>query len=256
MRFHLVELGDQKWLPASLRFSVQETLQLLTDRFDPYGESLVRFADFVARDRPERIVDLCAGAGGPWRRLGGLLAARGCHPRVLLTDAHPDRRVAIVHEDGPLTIDVHPDPVDARAIPGGLTGTRTMFNALHHFRPEEVGEILGDVADSGERIACLEITENRPAAMLAVGLVPFGALLLAPWCRPRRFRRFFWTYVVAGVPLITLVDGIVSCVRSYEPEELLTLAREAAPDYEWEAGRGRGTRLPFRGTWLVGRPAT
>ena len=252
-RLHLLELGDQAWLPGSLRVSVLETLELLTDRFDPYGESLHRFADLLARDAPERIVDLCAGAGGPWRRLGPLLAERGCRPQVLLTDAHPNRGAAGVGEGGPLHVDVHSEPVDPREVPASLRGTRTMFNALHHFRPEDVRRILARAAEQGEPIACLEITEKRPGAILTIGLVSLGALLLGPWCRPRRLRRVFWTFALGAIPIVTLFDGLVSCLRSYEPEELLALAREAAPGYEWETGRGPATRLPLRGTWIVGR---
>jgi hypothetical protein len=257
MRLHLLELGDQPWLPRSLRLGVVETLQQLTDVFDPYGASLERFADLLAAGRPEVVVDLCAGAGGPWRRLGRLLAARGCRPRLVLTDAVPDPSGAVAGGGGPLEVRMHEAPVDPRRVPADLGGARTMFNALHHFRPAEIREIVGDAAAAGEVLACLEITEKRPAAFLGIFLVPVGALLVAPWRRPIRLRRIFWTFFLGAIPLVTLLDGLVSCLRSYAPDELLALAREAAPHYVWEAGRERGSSwLPFRGTWLVGRPAT
>lgn len=256
MRLHLLELGDQAWLPRSLRHGVVETLQQLTDLFDPYGASLERFADRLAALEPETVVDLCAGAGGPWRRLGRLLADRGCRPRVLLTDALPDPGGVATGRVGPLEASAHPAPVDPRRVPRELRGVRTMFNALHHFRPAEVREIVRGAAAAGAPLACLEVTEKRIATLAGIFLVPLGALLVAPWRRPVRASRVFWSYFLAAIPIVTLVDGLVSCLRSYEPEELLQLAREAAPDYLWEAGRDPGSRaLPFRGTWLVGRPA-
>lgn len=254
-RLHLFELGDAEWLPSSLRGAVVETLSLLTDRFDPYGESLEALADLLADEEPDRIVDLCAGAGGPWRRLGRLLAERGIAPEVVLTDLHPGLTIRLRGRLGlGDRVRFYSEPVDARRVPDDLVGFRVMFNALHHFEPAAVREIFVDAARAGCPIACLEITERRWRPVPAIALVPLASVLLTPWLAPRRGARFFWTFGVPAIPLITGLDGLVSCARSYRAEELLRLAREAAPGYEWRAGRGDTGWLPLRGTWIVGLP--
>ena len=254
-RLHLFELGDADWLPPSLRGSVGETLSLLTDCFHPYGEALELVADRLAEDRPGRIVDLCAGAGGPWRRLGGLLADRGHTPEVVLTDLHPEVPARLRGRLGlGDRVRIWPEPVDARRVPDELVGHRIMFNALHHFDADGVREIFADAARAGSPIVCLEVTERRWRCLPAIALIPLATLLVTPWLPPRRGFRLLWTYGIPAVPLITGFDGLVSCARSYRIEELLRLAREAVPAWNWTAGRAGSTWLPLRGTWILGHP--
>lgn len=76
--------------------------------------------------------------------------------------------------------------------------------------------------------------------------------------KPFSWKRLFFTYVVPVVPLFTFVDGAVSCLRTYSPEELKKLVEEVqkeeqVDEYEWETGRERF--LPFlRITYLIGYP--
>jgi hypothetical protein len=46
--------------------------------------------------------------------------------------------------------------------------------------------------------------------------------------------RLFWAYVVPAIPLATLFDGIVSCLRTYTPAELMALT-EGIDGYQWDA---------------------
>jgi hypothetical protein len=55
------------------------------------------------------------------------------------------------------------------------------------------------------------------------------------------------TYVLPVIPLVVMIDGVVSCLRSYSVEELKTLAHHEG--YEWEAGVEKGV------TFLIGRRA-
>ena len=78
-------------------------------------------------------------------------------------------------------------------------------------------------------------------------------LVATPFIRPFRWSRFLITYVVPIVPLAVVFDGVVSCLRTYTPAELLGMAEQAAPDgYVWRAGTvGKG---PVPVTYLIGQP--
>jgi hypothetical protein len=57
------------------------------------------------------------------------------------------------------------------------------------------------------------------------------------------------------VPLAVWFDGMVSCLRSYTPAELLELARGPGGDqYHWESGVVRSVSLVTRVTYMIGVP--
>ncbi|HEY4221059.1 MAG TPA: hypothetical protein VGO62_06945, partial [Myxococcota bacterium] len=86
--------------------------------------------------------------------------------------------------------------------------------------------------------------------------VPFAVLALMPFAR-WSLTRFFFTYVVPVIPLVTGWDGFASCMRAYSLVELRALAdsvEREVPGYRFSVGRTR-RRLPgLRVTWLVGEP--
>ncbi|HTV16571.1 MAG TPA: hypothetical protein VME68_17760, partial [Acidobacteriaceae bacterium] len=62
-----------------------------------------------------------------------------------------------------------------------------------------------------------------------------------------------WTWIVPVVPSVLLIDGILSCLRSYSLDDLRELtAGLSAPDYAWQVGDERGCRVPIR--YLIGTP--
>ncbi len=75
-RLQLFEFNDLDWVGADLRDTVVESLSrgldwghTLTGLVDP-------FAEFLAEAGTDRVLDLCAGAGGPARDLGQRVPAR------------------------------------------------------------------------------------------------------------------------------------------------------------------------------------
>ena len=235
MRLHLVELHDLPGCPPSLRDALTDFLAFtlnLAHAYDPAGPMLEHA---IARTRARRVIDLCSGAGGPWPRL----ATRVGVP-VLLTDLYPHKGL-------------HPEPVDARAVPERLDGFRTIFTAFHHFRPDEARAILGDAVAQRQGIAVFEAARRAPWEIFVVALTWLGVLLAEPFIRPWRWSRFFWTYLPPVLPLVGTFDGIVSCLRAYSPDELRELVR-GLDSYEWEIGDMRGGWSPLRGTYLIGVP--
>src|SRR2546429_7628603 len=139
-----------------------------------------------------------------WRRL----ASRVGVP-VLLTDLYPHHESVI--------------RVDARAVPGGLDGFRTIFTAFHHFRPAEARAILADAVRRGQGIGVFEIARRAPLEIAVVALTWLGTIVSAPFVRPWRWSRLAWTYLPPVLPIVGTFDGIVSCLRTYSQAELSEL---------------------------------
>ena len=234
MRVHLVEIHDLPSCPPSLRDALTDFLAFtenLTRAYDPVGPLLRRA---VGQTKARRIVDLCSGAGGPWRRLADQVGVP-----VLLTDLYP-------HGDNVIR-------VDARAVPADLDGFRTIFTAFHHFPPAEARAILGDAVRRRQGIGVFEIARRAPLEIAVVALTWLGTLVSAPFVRPWRWSRLAWTYLPPALPIIGTFDGIVSCLRTYSRPELEELVR-GLDGYDWEFGDFRGSWSPLRGSYLIGVP--
>jgi len=143
--------------------------------------------------------------------------------------------------------------VDAMKVPEELQGLRTMFTSFHHFPPEEARAIIQDAVDAGRGIGIFEL----PRRALSTILLTFGFVLLlfvgTPWIRPFRWSRLLWTYLIPLVPFALLFDGVVSCLRTYRPEELREMVGGlSGSEYQWEIGEASGGASPI--TYLVGSP--
>ena len=234
MRLHLVEIHDLASCPPSLRDALTDFLAFtenITGAYDPVGPLLRRALE---RTQARRIVDLCSGAGGPWRRLGARVGVP-----VILTDLYPYGESVI--------------RVDARAVPVELDGFRTIFTAFHHFRPAEARAILADAVRRRQGIGVFEIARRAPVEIAVVALTWLGTLVSAPFLRPWSWSRLAWTYLPPVLPIVGTFDGVVSCLRTYSKAELEELVR-GLDGYDWEIGDFRGGWSPLRGSYLIGVP--
>ena len=249
-RLHLFELEDQPWYPTVVRDAATDFLRFALDSGDMYAPAAPLLRDLLDRTGARQIVDLCSGGGGPWMRL---LPALGPDVRVWLTDLYPNRAgMQRVQEESGGRITFRPEPVDATAVPAHLTGVRTLFTALHHFRPDEARAVLADAVRRQQPIAAFEFTERSLRGLLLTAASPLLVWASTPRIRPLRPARLLWTYLIPLVPLTVLVDGMVSCLRTYSPPELRELTAEFET-YTWETGTVRG-HSPFAVTYLVGYP--
>lgn len=78
--------------------------------------------------------------------------------------------------------------------------------------------------------------------------------LVTPFIRPFRWSRLLLTYLLPVIPTVAFIDGVVSCLRTYTPDELRELARsvDGATGYDWTAGHAGGGPIPM--TYLIGLP--
>ena len=255
-RIQFIELHEQPWFPSSLRHEITDTLQFglnLLKAYAPIAPLLQRALDST---RSRSIVDMCSGGGGPWLGL-----SRKLHPdaqafHILFTDKYPNLRAfQNVRAASENHIAFCPYSVEAMKVPGELQGFRTMFTSFHHFPPEEARAILQNAVDAGQSIGIFEITRRAPST---IGLMFPWALMLfvfTPLIRPFHWSRLLWTYLVPIIPLVLLFDGVVSCLRTYRPQELREIIKKLSGiEYQWEVGehsKGSG-RAPI--TYLVGYP--
>jgi hypothetical protein len=140
-------------------------------------------------------------------------------------------------------------------VPKELKGFRTMFTSFHHFPPEQARVVLQDAIDVGEAIGIFEITRRTPSSiglMFVWALAPF---LFTPFMRPFRWSRLLWTYLLPIIPFVLLFDGVVSCLRTYRPQELREIIASLGPaDYEWKVGERSTTVGHAPVTYLIGCP--
>lgn len=268
-RVQFIEIHEQPWFPSSLRDDVTDAMQFgfnLLRAYAPIAPLLQSVIDCTgngANVRPscagQSIVDMCSGGGGPWLDLARQLRSRDAAGdsaglQVWLTDKYPNLEAfRSVSASSDHLITFYPEPVDATKVPGALKGLRTMFTSFHHFPPEDARAILQDAVDAGESIGIFEATKRAP---MTVGLIFAGILLLflhTPRIRPFRWSRLLWTYLIPVIPLVLLFDGVVSCLRTYRPQELREMVGKlTCCQYRWEIGELVSGKMPV--TYLIGYP--
>lgn len=256
-RVQLIEIHDQPWCPRVIRDAVTDFLQYSTNYWGYYTALLPTLCYFIHRLNAPRIIDLCAGGSGPWRGLYGTIArSMGKDFRIIMTDRYPNiAAFGLAREMSGGVLDFRGERVDAGAVPKALSGFRTMFGSFHHFPPEAARRVLQDAVDSREGIGIFEMTDRNAATILTMLSAPLFVFLKTPMIRPFRLSRIVLTYFLPVIPLVVLIDGVVSCLRTYTPAELGELAEslEGVP-YDWETKRLRTPGSPFPIIYAIGSP--
>lgn len=248
---HAPEIEDEPWCPRRLRDALTAFLQVAAERGRFLHDAAPVLEGVLARAGHTRVVDLCSGGGGA---LLSLLERLPREVQATLTDLYPNEasfRHAELRAPGRVT--GRRTSVDATNVPGELQGVRTIFNALHHFRPEDARRLIADAVAKGQPLCAFEIVERRPQTVLAIALVPFAVWASAPLQPGFDLFRFVFTYPVPLIPALVWWDGLCSCLRSYDVDELRELVAGLEHEgYRFSITRSRGVFL--RVTTLVGEP--
>ncbi len=253
-RLHLVELEDLPWFPRAIRDGATNYLAWITKRGNQIESFVPALEKLLRRTGERELVDLCSGGSGPTPDVVSLLRARGLDVRATLTDFYPniDAFRSVCAESGG-ALSYSEKSVDATAVPESLPGARTIWNAFHHFRPEQARQILGAAVRARQPIAVLEILSREPLFLLSLLFSPVVAVLTAPFWRPFRWSTLFFSWVVPVIPFVIVFDGVVSWLRIYSEPELRELVTPFG-DYDWEIGKVRLGGPPVHGTYLIGSP--
>lgn len=256
-RIQFFEIGDLPGCPRVVRDAFTDYLQQAQDIFRPYAAIAPLLAQALARSGTHRIVDLCAGGAGSWAHLLPAVQAQAGPVTLHLTDkfvnAHAFRAAQAL---APGHIRWSAESVDATHVPAALNGFRTVFSAFHHFPPAAARAMLADAVQHGQGIGIFEFTQRSPRGLTRnLALLPLS-LLWAFTLRPFRLSRWLLTWLLPVMPFVVVFEGMVSCLRTYTPEELLALARAADPEnrYDWQGGEQpyEGSAVPA--TFLIGTP--
>ncbi|KAK8861538.1 hypothetical protein IAR55_002360 [Kwoniella newhampshirensis] len=164
-----------------------------------------------------------------------------------------------------------PESVDARhatasqAIIRGQRHLRTFFSTFHQFGEDSARRVMVDAFEGAEGMCIFELQQSDLASLLMVALLGPLSWLLLPFQRPT-WTTLFFTYIVPIIPLLLVLDGILSVYRSRSIPHLLRLVNLASLnfhleggggkeefDWKWEYGKKRHT-WPFgQMVWVVGR---
>lgn len=262
-RLHLFEWEDQAWLPQVFRDFVTDHLRFTLNepmRRPINLEIAKRLKALLEQAGTKRIVDLCGGAGGPLATIGPILTDElGFPVEILLTDLYPNvaafRRLEA--ESGG-RVKGRDQPTSALDVPPELDGVRTLFTAMHHFRPEQAKLILGDAVRKRAPIAIFEPLDRNLRSVALVGIMSLvRGLTHTPRVGKFTLSRLTVTYFVPLAPAILAWDGMVSALRTYTPDELRNMAGGVGgTEYSWESGRFEvsGPLGPMPTTYLVGLP--
>ena len=260
-RVHAPEIEDESWCPAVLRDGLTGFLRIAAETLGVYDPATPVIAALLERHQGRHLVDLCSGGGGPILRLRRSLASHHhLDVTATLTDLYPNLDAFAAAEargivDGEARVHGHRVPVDAANVPPELNGIRTLVNGLHHFRPADARRLVADAAAKEQPFVCVEVVERRPGTVLMVLGTPLATLLLMPFQRPNIWQ-LLMTYVVPIIPLAVLWDGLMSCLRAYDIDELEELTAGLETErYSFRVERHPVRFLPARLTILIGEPA-
>jgi hypothetical protein len=255
-RIQFIEIHEQPWFPSFLRDDIMDALQcglFFLKAYASIGPMLQSLLDSMSNPP---IVDLCSGGGGPWLDLCRNLNGGASTNQIRLSDKFPNLRAfQNVSTASRNRITFCGDSVDARKVPREFRGFRTMFSSYHHFPPDGARAVLQDAVDAGESIGIFEVTRRAPSAIGLMFPWALMAFVYTLWIRPFRWSRLFWTYVVPVVPFVVLFDGVVSCLRTYRPQELREIiGKLRGSEYEWEVGEHFAARGLLPITYMIGHP--
>ena len=85
------------------------------------------------------------------------------------------------------------DSIDVFDPPDDVRGLFTMFDALHHFDPEDARRIFARAAASKVPIAVFDGTNRTAPMIVGAVFIPILVLLLTPLVRPFRWSRLLFT---------------------------------------------------------------
>jgi len=256
-RLQIGEIHDQAWCPGVIRNAVTDFLQYSVNHWGQYTPLLPTLCYFLQQAEASRIIDLCSGGSGPWQQFYRTIGRAFGEPfRIVLTDRYPNLPAfRLARELSGGMVEFREEPLDAGAVPPELSGFRTLFGAFHHLPPLKARGVLQDAVDRGQGIGIFEMTDRRGSTLLAMLTVPFFVLLHAVKVRPWRWSRLFLTYLVPVVPLVVMVDGIISCLRSYSTAELAELTGSlTGTPYDWEVRQLASPKSPFPIIYAIGCP--
>jgi hypothetical protein len=217
-RWHLFEFDDQSWLPNTLRQLYMNILGSNKFRVRPFKRRLI---EDLQNEKIRIIHSLCSGNGNFVFLLYTLLQEQKAI-KFILSDLFPltseyKRLKSLTNGD----IDFIDSPVDATKIQPTFGEWFLMAGSLHHFRENDLELIFQMVIDNKGTLIMMENHNRTYAQALKLLLVlPIFTVFVSIFSKPFRLIRLVFGVILPVVPMMILVDGIISNFRSYKKVDL------------------------------------
>ena len=256
-RFQLFEFTDLKWCPDIFRTMATDFMQAVIEKYQPYSFKLDLIAKAVKSTSNNRVIDLCSGSFGPWLHLKKQIEQENNKEiEVVFTDKYPSPKLAekLKNLKG---FTYSSESVDAKDVPNSLNGTRTIFNGLHHFPPQDAQKIIENSIQHKQPIIVFEILQRSWNDIIIVSIfTPFYILLFMPFFMKISLKNIFFTYILPIFPLMFTWETIISNLRCYKEEELIKMLQESDKEqaYTYDIGSYRCKFFPV--LYLIAYPAT
>jgi len=255
------ELHEHSWFPALWRDQLTDFLSFFNIYSGTYRPALKRMQEILADENmPSVYTDLCAGCGlYDWRFAQHLSRHLGRGLRVRLTDLYPSYRqwkeIAVLSGGMAEPVDT---PLSAPEAIRRFEGLHVMFSGLHHFSPEEIEEMIRAAVENRRTLAFFDYSRRTWLlweALMMLNSLPF-MILTAPLVWKFSWKRLFFTWIVPVLPLLLLVDGWLSRLRAYRPDELRRILDDFPfpPGWHAEAGCDPVHAGLAQVTYLIVRP--
>jgi hypothetical protein len=256
-RHHLFELHDQSWFPEYFRNETTKALVsgwtcslpfpglLMKPAYIASGELILNTLRILnGKEKPltASVIDICSGSGGPVIKMAHWMNNEiDQDERVdfILTDLYPCTPTIeeIIDEE---YVSYVKESVDAANVPKQLASKavlRTSFGSFHHLNDKIARSIFEDVVKTNSAIAIVEGTECSFFGVLRmIFIMPILFLFALFTIRPYSLQRFFFHLCVPIVPLVLLIDGTLSALRTYKSEdywEILNSVDNAMQSHVW-----------------------
>ncbi len=253
-RLHLFEIHEQSWCPSVIKDAVRDGL-FTAWKILFWRNALPHVNDLLSKSEHPRLIDLCSGSGGPIPLFTDILLEQHPDIQIALTDYYPCRNWKNPMGESKV-ISYVADSIDATNVPDTLKGCRTLFEAFHHFKPEDAVTILSDAVSSKQPIAIFEFQRAR---LLDIFCLPLLAVVPVASFLQFFHTRFSWSKliftIIPIVPFILAFDGLISVLRTYSTPELKELAHKAGSEgYRWEVRQSLDKSWGLM-TCLIGWPS-
>lgn len=173
------------------------------------------------------VLDLGSGGGGPVQTM--LLNAHhdGVKmPKIYLSDLNPslEHYQRLQRKFGENQLGYIAKPISALEASVEPSALYSICSTLHHFREEDVRRMLDTILQQARGLFILEPLQRDWLHFAMVFLSGPFPYLLAPFSADNwSWRKFMITTVIPIAPLMVAFDGCVSVLRSYNPNELISM---------------------------------
>lgn len=229
-RVHLFEFCDQSWVKNWMREGFMDCLAAVYHFAKPYDNFM---PSFVNKNKGCHIIDLATGGGEAAESMLHALKQDQNHIdfKITGTDLFPDHASLEILKEKYIHFEYLSKPVDVFNLPDLGDVHYTMFTAFHHFKEQDAIDVIKSCLQKGHSLTVFEFTQ-RFNFFQYIGLIPiFFMFMTTPFLAKKwRWSKFSFSTLIPVIPMMLVMDGFVSNLRTYTQSELEHLAKKAFPD--------------------------